>query len=145
MRIYVASSWRNKRQPVVVSALRKRGHDVYDFRVAGASFNWREVATRTQLIDPVAFRDEVLTLDGVGAAFQMDMNALRASDATVLVLPCGRSAHLELGYAVASGQKTIVYLDTPLSEPEIMYLAADNVCVTLAEVTAQFPRVKGRR
>ena len=31
-RIYVASSWRNKYQPEVVAALRKAGHEVYDFR-----------------------------------------------------------------------------------------------------------------
>ena len=31
-RIYVASSWRNKYQPEVVTALRKAGHEVYDFR-----------------------------------------------------------------------------------------------------------------
>ena len=32
MKIYVASSWRNERQPDVVQALRNAGHDVYDFR-----------------------------------------------------------------------------------------------------------------
>lgn len=31
-RIYVASSWRNSRQPEVVRALREVGHHVYDFR-----------------------------------------------------------------------------------------------------------------
>ena len=31
-KIYVASSWRNKYQPEVVAALRKAGHEVYDFR-----------------------------------------------------------------------------------------------------------------
>ena len=31
-RIYVASSWRNTIHPSVVAALRKDGHDVYDFK-----------------------------------------------------------------------------------------------------------------
>lgn len=31
-KIYVASSWRNPYQPEVVAALRKAGHQVYDFR-----------------------------------------------------------------------------------------------------------------
>lgn len=146
MRIYVASSWRNTRQPVVVKALRKRGHEVYDFRDNATSFDWRAVATAKQLKSARKFRDEILfKLAGVHDAYLADMNALRTADATVLVLPCGRSAHLELGFAVANGQKTVVLLDDPLSEPEIMYLAASNVCVTLREVTAQFPRVKGRR
>lgn len=146
MRIYVASSWRNERQPKVVTALRKRGHDVYDFREASTSFDWRAVATKAQLTSPRKFRDEVLfKLAGVFDAFMADMGAIRNADATVLVLPCGRSAHLELGFAVANGQKTVVLLDDPLSEPEIMYLAASHVCVTLAEAVAQFPRLKGRR
>lgn len=32
MNIYVASSWRNLLQPGIVVALRRCGHDVYDFR-----------------------------------------------------------------------------------------------------------------
>ena len=31
-KIYVASSWRNPYQPEVVAALKKAGHEVYDFR-----------------------------------------------------------------------------------------------------------------
>lgn len=32
MKIYVASSWRNERQPEVVEHLRSFGYEVYDFR-----------------------------------------------------------------------------------------------------------------
>ena len=62
------------------------------------------------------------------------MRALRNADATVLVLPCGRSAHTELGFAVGADQRTIVLLDDPLSEPELMYLACTHLCVDLVEV-----------
>ena len=31
MRVYVASSWRNEHQPIVVSCLRDAGYQVYDF------------------------------------------------------------------------------------------------------------------
>jgi hypothetical protein len=45
-RIYVASSWRNADQPVIVDELRLAGHQVYDFRnppngVKG--FAWKEL------------------------------------------------------------------------------------------------------
>ena len=49
-------------------------------------------------------------------AIEKDMAALRSADATVLVLPCGRSAHLELGWAAGSGQRTVVLLDDPIDE-----------------------------
>ena len=139
MKIYVASSWRNEeRQQATVKALREAGHDVYDFRnpaPGDTGFGWRQCATPEQLKDPRAFRDEVLTHPIALAGFAKDMDALREADATVLVLPCGRSAHLDarLGRSGAL-QMTIVLLDDPMSEPELMYLACNRMCVTIEEV-----------
>jgi len=136
MRIYVASSWRNEaRQQFAVRALREAGHDVYDFRNPSPGdhgFSWRQCATSEQLKDPRRFRDEVLTHPIARAGFQKDITALRSSDCTVLVLPCGRSAHLELG--LTRPCRTVVWLDDPISEPELMYLACSNICVTIEEV-----------
>jgi len=86
------------------------------------------------LRDPRRFRDEVLAHPVACAGFAKDMDALKDADATVLVLPCGRSAHLELGYAVGAGQRTVVLLDTPMSEPELMYLMCDAICTSMEEV-----------
>lgn len=138
MRIYVASSWRNEaRQQMTVHALRNVGHIVYDFRNPAEGdhgFGWRQCATQAQIKNPRAFRDEVLTHPIARAGFNQDMTALREAEVTVLVLPCGRSAHLEVGYAVGAKQRTIVLLDDPLSEPELMYLACTDLCTTLGEV-----------
>lgn len=134
MKVYVASSWRNTVQPEVVKELRKYGHDVYDFRnpaPGDTGFGWRQCAEEAQLRDPKRFRDEVLTHPAAQKGFKNDMDALRSAQATVLVLPCGRSAHLELGYATGAGQKTIVLLDDPMSEPELMYLMNTAICTTL--------------
>ena len=139
MRIYVASSWRNERRhQAVVGVLRHDGHDVYDFRnpkPGDEGFSWWQCARQEQLEDPVRFRDEVLTHPVARAGFESDMGALRAADCTILVLPCGRSAHLELGYAVGARQLTAVLLDEPLSKPELMYLMVDRICTTMGEVT----------
>ena len=138
MDIYVASSWRNEaRQQATVLALRDAGHTVYDFRnpaPGDRGFGWRQCATPEQVKDPVRFRDEVLTHPIARDGFEKDMRALRNASATVLVLPCGRSAHLELGWAAGACQRTIVLLDDPLSEPELMYLACTKICVSIAEV-----------
>lgn len=137
MRIYVASSWKNTRQPVVVGRLRGLGHEVYDFRnpkPGNHGFSWRQCAAPEQLVDGQRFRDEVLTHEVAQAAFDLDMGALRRAHATVLVLPCGRSAHLELGYAVGVGQWTYVLLDDPMSEPELMYLMNTRICTSLDEL-----------
>lgn len=146
MRIYVASSWRNERQPAVVEALRGAGYDVYDFRNPAPGdhgFSWgqccgdeRDVIGMVPraLTNPQRFRDEVLTHPVAVAAFDKDMCALVSADVTVLVLPCGRSAHLELGYATGVGQHTVVLLDDPMSEPELMYLMNTTLCTSTEEV-----------
>lgn len=138
MRIYVASSWRNEAaQQSAVATLRAAGHDVYDFRnpkPGDNGFSWRQIdPDREWLKDPERFRAG-LAHPVAQHGFRLDMSALTSADATVLVLPCGRSAHLELGYAVGAGQRTIVLLDTPISEPELMYLACDAMCVSIGEV-----------
>lgn len=146
MRIYVASSWRNERQPSVVKALREVGHEVYDFRnpaPGDTGFGWQQCCGDERdiigmvpraLTDAQRFRDEVLTHPVAQAAFAKDMGALKNANVTVLVLPCGRSAHLELGWAAGAGQKTVVLLDDPLSEPELMYLMNTKICVSMDEV-----------
>jgi len=137
MKIYVASSWRNTRQQNVVTLLRAAGHDVYDFRnpPGNTGFSWRQVVDdASALKDPRRYRDEVLKHPRALEGFKSDMDALIAADATVLVLPCGRSAHLELGYAVKPGKKTIVLLDDVVDEPELMYLMCTDICLNIGEV-----------
>jgi hypothetical protein len=139
MRIYCASSWRNTTYPSVIKALRGAGHIVYDFREplpGETGFAWRQVCSEDRRKDPRVYRDEMLAHPLAKDAFHADMTALRSAEVTVLVLPCGRSAHLELGYAVGAKQKTIVLLDEPISEPELMYLMCTSICLNIDEVIA---------
>lgn len=135
--VYVASSWRNRHQPTIVRSLEDAGYDVYDFRnpiPGNYGFSWKECGTEEELKDPSTYRDKILESQPAKRGFAYDMSALQRAFATVLVLPCGRSAHLELGYAVGMRQRTIVLLDTPLSEPELMYKMVDRICITISEV-----------
>lgn len=144
MNVYVASSWRNEeQQQMVVRALRADGHEVYDFRhpePGDDGFSWRQISNdRSWLTDPDRFRAG-LKHPVAQRGFGLDMGALRKCDACVLVLPCGRSAHLELGWATGAKKRTVVLLDTPLSEPELMYLMCDAICVSLGEVVSELRR-----
>jgi hypothetical protein len=137
MRIYVASSWRNRYQPSVVQALRDMGHDVYDFRHPAPGddgFSWAEIDPAWQSWTPAQYRDALQhPLAQVG--FAQDRRALQTADVTVLVLPCGRSAHLELGYAVGVRQRTAVLMLEP-AEAELMYHLVDQVCLSVDELRA---------
>jgi hypothetical protein len=134
MKIYVASSWRNGRQQEVVAALRAAGHEVYDFRhpAPGVSgFAWSDIDPEWQAWDSERFRaalDHPIAREG----FRRDMAALALCDACVLVMPCGRSAHLELGYAIGSYRRTAILLEA--GEPELMYRMVDALCTDLGEL-----------
>ena len=136
MRIYVASSWRNTRQPAVVAALRAVGHVVYDFRHPARDdhgFHWSEIDPRWQKWTSAQFRDAINRPVAVDE-FTKDMEALDTADAVVLVIPCGRSAHLELGYAIGRDARSAILLED--GEPELMYRMADALCLTIDDVVA---------
>jgi hypothetical protein len=132
MRIYVASSWRNPRVDQVVQVLRDAGHDVYNFKEHG--FGWLQLAAGDpKTWTPARFR-ELLEHPRAIEGFHSDLAALNGCEACVLVLPCGRSAHLELGLAVGNCSFTAVLLDDPLSEPELMYRMCDAICLSVEEI-----------
>ena len=126
MKIYVASSRRNLRQPRIVQLLRKRGHQVYDFRHPSENnegfAGWEAICPDYKTWTPRQFL-KALQHPFAAQHFAVNMAALDAADAVILVLPCGRSAHLELGYAVGKGKPTAILLDQQ-NEPELMYKMA---------------------
>lgn len=185
--VYVASSWRNPMQQMVVETLRAASIDCYDFRApeGGTGFSWSEVKTDDGPIsiavcqhcgrdiarssftalgfyepdvdpanDPVVWRhthsgygacddmknyaipkkgsdwedrDEYLRMmqhPRALAGFEADFAAMEKADTFVMVLPCGKSAHLELGWATGAGKRTAILLEDPV-EPELMYHCAD--------------------
>lgn len=134
MKIYVASSWRNYLQPGVVSILRQLGHDVYDFKNPPnrTGFSWSRIDPNWKQWTPeqhVAALAHPLAIAG----FESDMQALRECDACVLVLPCGRSAHLELGAAVGMGKRTYVLEPGPC-EAELMYSMCTGVLTAVDQL-----------
>ena len=67
MKIYVASSWRNKWFPGVVRALRNAGHDVYDFRNppdGGSGFRWSDVGADWMDWTPQEYRQRLFLRGG---------------------------------------------------------------------------------
>ena len=131
-KIYVASSWRCAEQPRIVALLRDAGHEVYDFRnpVPGnIGFAWSQIDQGWLDWTPERFAELLATHPVAAAGFALDKAALDWCDTCVLVLPCGRSAHLEAGYAAGQGKLTIFYLSPDRFEPELMYLLGSG-CVT---------------
>jgi nucleoside 2-deoxyribosyltransferase len=134
-RIYVASSWRNPYQQTVVRMLCKAGHQVYDFKnptPSNQGFSWSEIDPQWQAWTADEY---VAALDHsvAKAGYASDMNAMKWADTFVLVLPCGRSAHLELGWACGQGKQTLILTGNG-QEPELMAKMCDHICTSLDEV-----------
>lgn len=121
-KIYLASSWRNPYQPLVVKALREAGHEVYDFRNPSngdEGFKWKNV---DGLWEKWSNDDYINALNHPVAerGFKNDFDAMVWADVCILLLPCGRSAHSEAGWMQGAGKPTYVIL-TEKQEPELMY------------------------
>jgi hypothetical protein len=137
VKIYVASSWRNEYQHDVVEKLRALDHEVYDFRGPGdgwggagegaGGFGWKEVDPEWQSWSHDIKRYlRALEHPQAVEGFKRDMDALRRSDACILVNPCGQSAHAELGWACGAGKLTAVYCPA-IREPDLMVKMAMHV------------------
>ncbi len=127
MKVYLASSWRNEVYPEVLEALRSSGYEVYDFRHQGG-VEWNIAAG----VDSGGLLD-LLQHPGVESIFRQDMDALVNCDAVVCVLPCGRSAHLELGYGIGAGKRTVLLWHDG-DEPDIMHKAVDAIVFNVADI-----------
>ena len=127
----MASSWRNEFQPSVVKYLRELDHNVYDFKYPtedDIGFSWKQIDTKWESWtskEYIKALNHPLAVKG----FANDMQALDECDAVVLVMPCGRSAHLELGYGIGKGKYSIIY--TTIAEPELMYKMVHSIVTTL--------------
>lgn len=120
MKVYLASSWRHPDLDAIRNALRGQGIEVYDFREQGG-FNWRDVLG----CDPARISQyevlAALSRPEALAQFNVDLEALQECDVLLLVLPSGRSAHLEAGYFAGRG-KPVFTLFAPNDGVDLMHL-----------------------
>lgn len=136
--VYVASSWRCAMQPAVVAVLKAAEIDCYDFKDS-EGFHWQDVMPKWKSLNAEAGVPAVEYLEAIEhpvaeKGFRRDFEAMERADAFVLVLPCGRSAHLELGWAVGQGKRTAVLLDGDEVIPELMYKMVDHISPSIHDL-----------
>lgn len=140
-KIYVASSWRNPHQQAIVQVLRAAGHEVYDFRnpaPGNIGFHWSAIDPHWKDWTPKGLRLG-LGHEIAAGGFGLDFGAMEWADQCVLVLPTGRSAHLEAGWFMGQGRPVTILALDPI-EPELMYLLAgspDAITTSIDEMLAR--------
>lgn len=139
--LYVASSWRNKTLDAVFAVLTAAGIEHYNFKEPGAGrngFAWQEVMPSFDYVWQQCPKDEyIAALEHPRAVegFTSDFDAMKSADRFVLVLPCGKSAHLELGWAIGQGLPTAILLEhRPMLQPELMYKMVDHIAPSVFDL-----------
>lgn len=140
--IYLIGSLRNPRVPVVASHLRSLGYDVFDdWYAAGPEADdiWQKYEQETRA------RSLPEALDGYHAqhTWSFDKHHLNRCQIGVLLMPCGKSGHLELGYLIGQGKPGFILVES--GEPErwdVMYAFARAVTFTLPGLALALEELK---
>ena len=136
--LYVIGSLRNDIVPAVATDLRLLGLDVFDdWYAAGpeADDYWKKYEQEKGLTYQEA-------LKGYAArhVFEFDKYHLDRCDAALLILPAGKSGHLELGYVSGRGKPTYILLDENDVRWDVMYQFATKIFMNRGEMIEYFDR-----
>jgi len=130
--IYIIGSLRNPAIPEVAQSLRDVGWDVFDDWYAAGP----EADDYWQRYEKSRGRSYAEALDGFAAnhVARYDQSHLDRCSAGLLVLPAGRSGHLELGYLLGQGKPGYILLAGEPDRFDVMYRLASRVFTTNEEM-----------
>ena len=124
-KIYVASSWRNNQYEDVLGELLIAGHEIWDWRdppTGTPPFRWQDIVpdyTHGHAMDTDQFLNVIEQPHAI-EGFHADFKGMQWCDLGVLLLPAGRSAHIEAGWI--RGQAKDLYIIRPDDqEPDLMH------------------------
>jgi len=129
--IYLIGSLRNIDVPIIGNVFRESGFEVFDDWFAGgkiADDEWQKYETtrgRTY--------KEALGGHAARHVFDFDLAHLARSSIGLLVLPAGKSGHLELGWLLGQGKPGYVLFDKEPERWDVMYQFATDVFFNLGD------------
>jgi hypothetical protein len=68
-----------------------------------------------------------MVTDFTNHAFDFDREHMMMSDTGILVLPAGKSGHMELGWMIGKAKRGIIYMEQEPEEWDLMYRFAELV------------------
>lgn len=121
----IISRWRNRKAvEELTQKIREKNKTVYSF-IEGDGANY-ELKDLEQKHEPEEFMKKYESIPDwkndprVEEIFKIDMDALKQSENVILLLPSGKSAHIEAGVAYGLGKNCIVIGEQ--KETESLYL-----------------------
>ncbi|KKN82278.1 hypothetical protein LCGC14_0310910 [marine sediment metagenome] len=125
MKIYLIGSLRNPAVPLLGNELRKLGFEVFDEWFGAGP----EADDYWQKYEQTRGRHYKEALYGLEAEniYLFDRRNLDASDLAVMLLPAGKSGHIEFGYAIGQGKPGYILFDEEPERWDVMYQFASGV------------------
>jgi hypothetical protein len=138
--IYIIGSLRNKNVPIIANKLQAidknweifsswygsgpRADDCLRDYCKGKGLNYKET-----LKDPAAIN-----------TYQFDKKHLTRATDVVLVMPAGKSGHLEFGWSIGRGKRGYILFDKVPSRVDIMYQFSTDLFFTIDELIEELKK-----
>jgi hypothetical protein len=137
--IYLVGSLRNPRIPEVAGYLRSHGHEVFDdWYAAGPEAD--DIWQRYEMNRGRTYV-EALRAAHAQEVFHFDRTHLDRSNVGVMVMPAGKSGHLELGYLIGQRKPGFILLDKEPERWDVMVAFATAVVYSADELLAELARL----
>lgn len=133
--IYLIGSLRNPKVTEVAEYLRGHGYDVFDDWMAAGP----EADDYWQRYEQDRGNNYAQALQGYAAkhVYEFDLFHLNRCDIGVLLLPAGKSGHLELGYLIGSGKPGFILMQDDPERFDVMYQFARGVSYSKEQLVSQ--------
>jgi hypothetical protein len=123
--IYLIGALKNENVPILAEKIRKLGYDVFDdWYSAGPEAD--SYFNQYRLARGLNYKD-ALNSYAARHIFEFDKLHLDRADIVVLVMPAGKSGHLELGYSIGKGKTGYILMDGEPERVDQMHSFADEI------------------
>ena len=138
--IYLIGSLRNETIPHIANKIRKLGFEVFDDWFSPgpeADDFWRNY----EKVRGSTYKQALKNWAGKHI-YEFDKFHIDRSDIGIMIMPAGKSGHLELGYMIGQGKKCFILFDQEPERWDVMYQFADEVCFSFEELQDELLKIK---
>jgi hypothetical protein len=138
--IYIIGALKNRSIPKLANQIEKLGIEAFD--------SWQSPGPDADVYlkkyEKLRGRNHLEAMRGYAARhiFEFDSFHLRRCDAAVLVMPAGKSGHIELGWVLGSGKPGFILFDKEPKKYDLMHLFATDMFYSTKEFLKRLKQLK---
>lgn len=124
-KLYLIGALKNAEIPIITNKLSGLGYDVFSdwWSASEDADDWLRDYYKARGYD----YKETINSYAAKHIYNFDKHHLDTSDLAVMLMPCGKSGHLELGYVIGQGKPGYILFDKIPERVDIMYNFATDI------------------